>query len=99
MQRLNSLKEELDNCVSSSKSCLPALAVIGVVVPLVVWAVLYFGKFSFVVDDDPSSKDGKERSAKKIGLWVGGITIVVWIILFLLTYVPAFHRGLVCIFY
>ena len=66
-ERLQNLRDELDRVVSSNKSCIPALAVLGVVVPLVLWAVLYFAQFSFVMDEDSSNPKDRSRSAKKMG--------------------------------
>jgi Mn2+/Fe2+ NRAMP family transporter len=98
-ERLKSLREELDRVVGGGKSCLPAVAVLGVVVPLVVWAILYFAQFSFVMDEDSKDPGSKTRSIKKLGLWTAGVTVVVWLILYLLTFVPAFQSGLICLFY
>jgi Mn2+/Fe2+ NRAMP family transporter len=98
-ERLQALRHELDQVVGAGKSCLPAVVVLGITVPLVVWAILYFSQLSIVMDDDPNDPKGKSRSTKKLGLWVGGVTVVIWLILYLLTYVPAFQSGLICMFY
>jgi|SRR5208337_4799910 len=95
-ERLQALRHELDQVVGAGKSCLPAIVVLGITVPLIVWAILYFSQLSIVMDDDPK---GKSRSTKKLGLWVAGVTVVIWLILYLLTFVPSFQSGLICMFY
>ncbi len=98
-ERLAGLRNELDHCVKSAgKSCVPALLVIGATIPLIAWAILYFSKFGVTMDEDESTGE-QVRSTTKLGLWVGGVSIVIWVILYLMTYVPAFQRGLVCMFY
>jgi hypothetical protein len=97
-ERIDALQSELDKCMNSesSSSCVPALLVLGAVVPILVWFVLYFVRPSIVTKENDSGE--LELCPKKVALWDIGITILVWGILYLLTYIPGFSAGLMCIF-
>jgi len=80
------LQGQLDACqakVSLQDNCVSALIVIGVVTPIVLFLLLYFIQPRFV-----TSKQGDQevRDKMKLFLWTVGVTLVVWIALYLYAY-------------
>lgn len=97
-ERLTLLRQELNKCVKpESFSCVPAVLVIGVTIPVIVWFFLYFLSPRFVLTEDDHGEK-RIRSAKMIAFWTALITIFLWIVLFGLTFIESFNTGLACIF-
>ena len=72
-----SKKTEKGKCFSTMTIC------VAVVIPLFVWAILYFAQPSFV-----QTKDGIKytRSNKKVLLWTTVLTLLIWTCIYAYTY-------------
>lgn len=82
--KVSELESMLEACTRKTpggpmKGCMSYLIAIAIAFPFFIWAVLYFGKPSFV-----QRKEGSKtvRSGKKIFGWVLVLTIIAWALLY-----------------
>ena len=91
--RVDELSRRIDSAkagVASKEKCVPTLMIIGVIVPILLWLVLYFTQPSFV-----QQKEGDKytRSTRKVFYWTIGATLVVWVALYMFTYFKSQSGG------
>ena len=61
--------------IGGTETCLPTHLIVGIAIPLVLFLILYFFKFSFVMKEENGEK---VRNTKKIFIWVTVITLLSW---------------------
>jgi hypothetical protein len=96
-ERVEGLEKKLQEAtqgVSKQDSCFPTLMVIGIAIPFVLLLLLFFLQPSFV-----QKKEGTKyvRDGKKVFYWSLGITLVMWVGLYLYSYCLGFNNAaMVC---
>jgi hypothetical protein len=96
-ERVAGLEKKLQEAtknVSSQEGCFPTTMVIGIAIPFVLLLLLFFLQPSFV-----QKKEGAKyvRDGKRIFYWTIGITLVMWIGLYLYSYCLGFNNAsMVC---
>lgn len=84
----------LSSKVNSKEKCFPTRSVIAISAPILAWVVLYLLQPSFV-----QKQEGKKfvRDNKKTALYALGISVVVWVCLFLFTYCYGARESKMCL--
>jgi hypothetical protein len=79
-------KEEV---VRNKEKCIPTIALVGIVVPFIILAILALFKPKIV-----QKKDGETyvRDPKRIFYWTVGLTIVVWLCMYLFSYFKGYSN-------
>jgi hypothetical protein len=94
--KINSFKDTLDRIdkeIQCQNSCISTLTIIAIIMPFVIWLLLYLIKPSFV------KNELDERSGKKIATWTVVFTIISWAILFGYSYFTGNVGSLACLSY
>jgi hypothetical protein len=98
-QRMESLRKELERCASGvSRHCTSVLLVIAVLIPFITLGVIYWMKPMIAVDKEAMVRLGGERKlslSRTAGLTLG-ISVVGWIVLYLLSMWEPF-QSLLCV--
>lgn len=81
--------KSLQQSIANKERCVPTLAIVGLIAPLIVFLALYFLQPSFV-----QSKDGDEyvRSTSKVFYWTLGLTVLLWISLYLFSWCGGYNK-------
>jgi len=95
-ERVSELSEKLKNAtqkLSDKEKCIPTMLIAAVIVPILVWILLYFLKPKFV----QKQEGGKfVRDGTKVFYWTVLATVVVWICMYLFTYCQGYTGASVC---
>ena len=85
-QKINGLRQDADLAgarITKKKKCIPTLLIVGMVIPFIVWLVLYALQPSFV-----QKKQGSKyvRDNMKIFQWTLIVSVIFWVALYLYNY-------------
>lgn len=86
--KIAALEREINDCTGGSYStigwgCLPTSVIIGIVSPFVIWILLYFISPGFVKKQD--NNGDVVRDTKKVFIWSIILTLILWVLLYLIT--------------
>lgn len=85
-RKVNELQAHINKAngkIANKEKCIPTMTIVAAVIPFIVWALLFFLKPSFTMQD----KNGEYvRNGKKIALWTTVTTGTLWLALYLFTY-------------
>lgn len=90
VQALQERINKQESKIASKEKCLPTMLIAGIVVPFLLWALLYFLQPSFV-----QKKDGTKyiRDGTKVFYYTVGITLVIWVAMYLFTYCQGYDKA------
>lgn len=72
-----------------TKTCFPTHLIVGIVIPLLLFLILYFFKFSFVMKEENGEK---VRNTKKIFIYTAVITLAAWALMYLYLWSDGFKN-------
>ena len=89
-QKIEDLQKQISSAsgkASKKEKCIPTMIIAAIAVPILAWVLLYFLQPSFV-----QKKEGNKyvRSAAKVFYWTVGVTVVIWIAMYLFTYCQSY---------
>jgi uncharacterized membrane protein len=94
-KKIDELQSHLSSTskMAGKEKCLPTLLIIGAVAPLVVFLTLYFLQPSFV-----QKKEGTKytRSGPKVFYWTLGVTLAMWVCLYLFSFCSNKDIAMLC---
>nr|QBK86338.1 MAG: membrane protein [Marseillevirus LCMAC102] len=82
---------EVSNAKAANKEkCVPIMLIVGIIVPLLIFLLLYFLQPSFV-----QKKEGTKyiRNNTKLFYWTLLITVVLWIAMYLFSYCKGYEKS------
>ncbi len=93
IEKVDKLQSQLDASnakVANKEKCVPIMLIIGVIVPLLIFLLLYFLQPSFV-----QKKEGTKyiRNNTKLFYWTLLITVVLWIAMYLFSYCKGYKKS------
>lgn len=94
--KVEELQRKLDSATKSvkeSESCFPMLMIVGIVTPFILLLLLFFLQPSFVQKKESNKY---VRDGKKIFYWSLGLTIIVWLGLYLYSYCIGYNNTMLC---
>src|SRR5690348_15878779 len=91
-QEIDQLSKQLG---MEGPGCFPTMIIVAIAIPIVLWLLLYFVSPSFVQVKDGSSF---VRSNKKVVMWTFGLSVVLWLGLWLFTYCQGYQSHQLCLF-
>jgi hypothetical protein len=89
-EKVSELQNQIDletKKISSSERCFPTMLIAGIVTPFLLLLILFFLQPSFV-----QRKEGEKyvRDGRRIFYWTLGVTLVVWLAMYLYTFCDGF---------
>lgn len=94
-EKVQALQNELRKAESAlgSEKCIPTSYIAAAVAPVLIFLVLFFLSPSFV-----QRKEGSKyvRDMKRVFAWTTGLTVVLWIGMYLFTYCAGWEGTSVC---
>jgi len=99
-EQINALRQDADLAgarITKKKKCIPTLLIVGMVIPFIVWLVLYALQPSFV-----QKKQGSKyvRDNMKIFQWTLLVSVIFWVALYLYSFCSSLRgkNPMVCAF-
>jgi len=94
-EKIAHLRNELNKAegLLGSEKCIPTMTIAAVVVPVLIFLVLFFLSPRFV-----QRKEGSKyiRCLKKVFLWTVILSIILWVTMYLYTYYKNYNGSLIC---
>jgi len=80
--------------LNEKERCIPVMLIAGIIVPIVIWLVLYFIQPEFVKVQEGSKK---VRSNTKVFYWTVIVTVIIWVGMYLWTWCQGYeHTSMLC---
>jgi len=94
IDRLSKLIKEKKEQISKKAKCFPTMIVAGIIVPIVIWLILYFVQPEFVQVREGSRK---VRSTTKVFYWTIIITVIIWAAMYLWVWCRGYDKiSMIC---
>lgn len=94
IQTLTDQVEKLSARIGKKQKCFPIMTILGVAAPFLAALVLYLINPSFI----QKQEGGRYvRDSKKMAVWTGVFTIVIWFFMFLYTYCTGYKATKACV--